>query len=261
MDSVFAQGLFAGQVALVTGGGTGIGLSTAKLLGHLGAQLVLCGRRLEPLQEAERLLRRDAIDVLALTCDIREPTQVEALVKQALVKFGRIDILVNNAGGQFPVAAENLSPRGFEAVVRNNLLGTWNVTHTVATLAFIPQKRGRIVSVTANIKRGFPGMVHTGAARAGVENVTKTIAVEWAQHGIRANAVAPGVIRTSGTDQYPPELLERGRNASVVKRLGTAEEVASLIVYLASPIADFITGQTFSIDGGQSLYGDIYEIG
>jgi citronellol/citronellal dehydrogenase len=169
-------------------------------------------------------------------------------------------VLVNNAGGQFPSAAEHLSPRGFEAVVRNNLLGTWNVTQAVATEALIPQRRGRIVNVIAQIARGFPGMAHTGAARAGVENLTKTLAVEWAIHGIRVNAVAPGTIRTSGTDQYPPDLLEEARRASPLKRLGTAEEVAHLIVYLASKQADFVTGQSFYIDGGQSLWGSLWPI-
>lgn len=144
--------------------------------------------------------------------------------------------------------------------MRNNLLGTWNVTSAVATAAFIPQKRGRIVNIIANISRGFPGMVHTGAARAGVENMTRTLAIEWAPYGVRVNAVAPGVIKTSGTDQYPPELLELGRKASVLKRLGSANEVAHLIVYLASRQADFITGQTVAIDGGQSLYGDIWQV-
>ncbi len=260
MDSIFRAGLFHNEVALVTGGGTGIGLSTATLLGTLGAKVALCGRRKEPLDEAARGLQAQGIEVFASSCDIRETVQIDTLVKAVLQRFGRIDLLVNNAGGQFPSAAEDLSPRGFEAVIRNNLLGTWLMTHAVATQAFIPQKRGRLVNVIALIARGFPGMAHTGAARAGVENLTKTLAVEWSQHGVRANAVAPGVIRTPGTDQYPPELLEAGRKATVVKRLGTAQEVAELIVYLLSPAADFITGQTVYIDGGQSLYGNIFEV-
>jgi citronellol/citronellal dehydrogenase len=193
-------------------------------------------------------------------CDIRDPESIATFVDGVLERFGRIDILINNAGGQFPSPAESLSPRGFEAVVRNNLLGTWLMTHAVATRAFIPQKRGRIVNVIAQVARGFPGMAHTGAARAGVDNLTKTLAVEWAIHGVRVNAVAPGIIKTSGTDQYPPELLERGKRASVVKRLGTAEEVSHLVVYLGSRQADFVTGQTFYIDGGQSIWGDQWEV-
>ena len=258
--TIFKAGLFQGDVALVTGGGTGIGFATASEFGALGAKLALCGRRPEPLAKAAEELARAGVEVFTATCDIRDAEQVKTCVEAVKQRFGRIDVLVNNAGGQFPSAAESLSPRGFEAVVRNNLLGTFNVTQAVATLAMIPQKRGRIVNVIAQIARGFPGMVHTGAARAGVENMTKTLAVEWAMHGIRVNAVAPGVIKTSGTDQYPPELLEEAAKRSPLRRLGTANEVAHLIVYLASKQADFITGQSLYIDGGQSLWGDIWQV-
>jgi citronellol/citronellal dehydrogenase len=258
--TLFRAGLFANEVALVTGGGTGIGFATAAELGELGAQIALCGRRPEPLEKAAAALKTAGVDVFHACCDIREPDQVRTLVEAIKARFGRLDVLVNNAGGQFPSAAQTLSPRGFEAVVRNNLLGTFNVTQAVATALFIPQRRGRIVNVIAQIARGFPGMVHTGAARAGVENMTKTLAVEWAEHGIRVNAIAPGVIKTTGTEQYPAELLERAGRQSVLRRLGTANEVGHLIVYLASRQADFVTGQTFTIDGGQSLYGDVWQV-
>lgn len=258
--TMFKTGLFQGDVALITGGGTGIGFATAHELGQLGAKVALCGRRPEPLAKATEELGRAGIEAFTTTCDIRDADQVKACVEAVKQRFGKIDILVNNAGGQFPSAAETLSSRGFEAVVRNNLLGTFNVTQAVATLVLIPQQRGRIVNVIAQVSRGFPGMVHTGAARAGVENMTKTLAVEWAAHGIRVNAVAPGVIKTTGTDQYPPELLERAARQAPLRRIGTANEVAHLIVYLASRQADFITGQTFTIDGGQSLWGDLWEI-
>ncbi len=260
MDQIFSAGLFEGDVAIVTGGGTGIGLAVARELGALGASIAICGRRSEPLAAAAAELAGAGVDVLHATADIREPDAVNAFVDAVRARFGRVDVLINNAGGQFPVAAEQLSPRGFEAVVRNNLLGTWNMTHAVATRALIPEKRGRIVNVIAEITRGFPGMVHTGAARAGVENMTKTLAIEWAQHGIRINAVAPGVVRTTGTNQYPPELLEAARRAIPLKRLASAREVSHLIVYLASKVADFITGQTFVIDGGQSLWGNKWSV-
>jgi citronellol/citronellal dehydrogenase len=260
MDTLFRAGLFKGEVALITGGGTGIGFVTARELGVLGAKVALCGRRPEPLAEAARALEAIGIEVHQGTCDIRDAATVEAFVEAVKARFGRIDVLVNNAGGQFPSAAETLSPRAFESVVRNNLLGTWNMTHAVANRAFIPQKRGRIVNVIAQIARGFPGMAHTGAARAGVENLTRTLAIEWVVHGIRVNAVAPGVIKTTGTAQYPEELLELGRKATPVRRLGTPEEVAHLIVYLASRQADFMTGQTLTIDGGQSLWGDMWQL-
>jgi len=262
METMFADGLFAGEAAIITGGGTGIGFAVARELVVLGADVAICGRRPEPLAAAAKALEaaREGAKVHHATCDIREYEAVEAFVDGAVEALGRVDVLVNNAGGQFPTTAQHLSPRGFEAVVRNNLQGTWNVTHATAKRAFLPGKRGRIVNVIAQVARGFPGMVHTGAARAGVDNLTKTLAVEWSQFGVRVNAVAPGVIRTSGTKQYPPQLLEDAKKANPLKRLGSAEEVGHLIVYLASRMADFVTGQTYYIDGGASLWGDNWVI-
>jgi citronellol/citronellal dehydrogenase len=153
-----------------------------------------------------------------------------------------------------------LTPKGWEAVIRNNLNGTFFMIREVATRAMIPARRGRIVNVTAMVARGFPGMAHTGAARAGVENLTRTLAVEWARHGIRVNAVSPGTIRSSGTIQYGEQLLEVARKETPVKRLGTPEEVARLIVFLASDQNDFITGAVYNIDGGAVLWGDIWMI-
>ena len=260
MDQVYADQLFANEVVLITGGGTGIGLASATEMGRLGAKVAICGRRSEPLREAVDELGSQGIDAFGAPCDIREPKMIDTLLEAVLERFGRIDVLVNNAGGQFPTLAEALSAKGFHAVIRNNLVGTWAMTHAVANKAMIPQKRGRIVNVIANVVRGFPGMVHTGAARAGVDNMTKTLAVEWAMHGIRANAVAPGVIVTSGTKQYPPELLDSAEKANPLHRLGTAEEVSHLITYLASRYADFITGQTFYIDGGASIWGEQWKV-
>lgn len=260
MEHIFRAGLFEGEVAIVTGGGTGIGLAVARELGTLGAKIAICGRRAEPLARAAEELAKDGVEAHHATCDIRRPEEIEAFVDGVRARFGSVSLLVNNAGGQFPTPAEHLAPKGFEAVVRNNLLGTWNFTHAVATRALIPEKRGRIVNVIANVARGFPGMAHTGAARAGVENLTKTLAVEWAVHGIRVNAVAPGVIKTTGTAQYPTELLEISRRETPLKRLGSAEECSHLIVYLLSRQADFVTGQTFYIDGGASLWGSLWQI-
>jgi citronellol/citronellal dehydrogenase len=259
-SALFAPGLFDGQVALVTGGGSGIGLAVARELGALGARLVIAGRSRERLDAGAAVLGADGFEVLAETADIREPDQVGRLVDAAIARFGRIDVLVNNAGGQFPKPAEQLSPRGFEAVVRNNLNGTFNMTLLVAQKAMIPARRGRVVNVIANVFRGFPGMAHTGAARAGVENLTKSLAVEWARHGIKVNAVAPGTIRSSGTAQYGDEMLESSRQATPLKRLGTPEEVSRVVVFLASHLNDYVTGSTYYIDGGLSLWGDIWPI-
>jgi citronellol/citronellal dehydrogenase len=256
MPSIFRKGLFEGQVAIVTGGGSGIGLSTAVAFGELGARVAICGRKKEKLEAAELKLRGLGIEVFAEVCDIREVEQLSAFAEAVKSKLGTASVLVNNAGGQFPTTAETVNPRGWEAVVRNNLNGTFFMTQAVATKHMIPARKGRIVSVIANVARGFPGMIHTGAARAGVENMTKTLAVEWATHNIQVNAVAPGVIRTSGTDQYPPDLIEASRKKTPMKRVGSAGEVAQLIVYLACDAAYFVTGECWYIDGGAHLWGD-----
>jgi NAD(P)-dependent dehydrogenase (short-subunit alcohol dehydrogenase family) len=261
---MYAPGLFAGQVALVTGGGSGIGLATAREMAQLGAKVAICGRKSDKIDAARAALEADGIaagDVLGGTCDIREPDQVAAFVGSVLERFGRVDVLVNNAGGQFPSPAAQMSPRGWEAVIRNNLNGTFFMTREVATRAMIPQQRGRIVMVTAMVARGFPGMAHTGAARAGVENLTRSLAIEWAAQGIKVNAVAPGNnIRSSGTAQYGDDMLELARKATPLKRLGTPEEVARVILFLASDLNDYVTGSIYGIDGGMPLWGDIWVI-
>jgi citronellol/citronellal dehydrogenase len=195
-----------------------------------------------------------------MACDIREPAQVEAFAKHVVTTWGRVDILVNNAGGQFPSPAQLISPNGFLAVVKNNLVGTFHMCREVANQSMIPHKSGRIINVTANVFRGFPGMSHTGAARAGVENLTMSLSVEWAQFGILVNAIAPGIIISSGTERYPKELVERQVRETPLKRAGTVEEVAAAIVFLASPAASFMTGTTMRLDGGQALWGNLWEI-
>lgn len=243
-------------MALVTGGASGIGFATALTLGNLGAKVAICGRNKDRLDAAEQKLRARGIEAFADVCDIREPSQITSTVDSILKRLGTISVLVNNAGGQFPTTAESLSPRGWEAVIRNNLNGTFFMTQAVALKHLIPAKKGRIVNVIANIARGFPGMIHTGAARAGVENMTKTLAIEWAGHNIQINSVAPGIIRTTGIDQYPPELIEASRQRTPMKRLGSPGEVAELIAYLACDAAHFVTGESWYIDGGAHLWGD-----
>ena len=259
---IFAPHILDGQVAVVTGGGSGIGLATACELARAGAAVAICGRTPEKLEaaRAEIAAAGDPERVMTGTCDVREPEQVAGFIDAVIAKLGAIDVLVNNAGGQFPSPAQHISPNGFAAVIKNNLIGTFHVTREVANKAMIARKRGRIVNVIANIYRGFPGMAHTGAARAGVENLTMSLAVEWAQHGILVNAVAPGVILSSGTQRYPAEILARGIKQTPLKRGGTVDEIAAAIVFLVSPAAQFITGATLRIDGGQALWGDIWEI-
>jgi citronellol/citronellal dehydrogenase len=260
MSSIFRKGLFEGHVAIVTGGGSGIGFSTAVALGELAARVAICGRKKEKVDAAADTMRARGINVLADVCDIREVEQVASFVDRVKSELGTATVLVNNAGGQFPTTAETISPRGWEAVIRNNLNGTFFMTQAVGQKHMIPAGRGRVVNVIANIARGFPGMVHTGAARAGVENMTKTLSVEWAIHNIQVNAVAPGIIKTSGTEQYPPELIAASVKRTPMKRAATAGEVAQLIVYLACDAAFFVTGECWYIDGGAHLWGDNWTI-
>ncbi len=257
----FAPTLFAGQVALVTGGGTGIGLATTRELLQLGAQVVIASRNPDHLKTALDELETGAPGrVTSLPCDIREPAQIEKLVADVLERHRRIDVLVNNAGGQFPSPTAALSPKGWEAVVRNNLNGTFYMTREVGLKAMMPQRGGAIVNVVVNNARGFPGMAHTGAARAGVENLTKSLAIEWAEFDIRINCVAPGLIRSSGFQHYPPELVTDMIKRTPQKRAASVEECAHAIVYMASPAAIFVTGTTLRIDGGASLWGDFWQI-
>jgi citronellol/citronellal dehydrogenase len=253
---VLAPGILRDRVAIVTGGGSGIGLATATELARLGAKIAICGRTQAKLDAAKQQLP----DCLAQPCDIREPAQVEAFVGEVLARFGRIDILINNAGGQFPSPAQLITPNGFLAVVKNNLVGTFHMCREVANRWMISNGGGTMINVTANTYRGFPGMAHTGAARAGVENLTMTLAVEWAQFGILVNAIAPGIVKSSGTAQYPPAILERGIAETPLKRAATVDEIAAAIAFFASPAAKFITGATLRIDGGQSLWGHTWEI-
>ena len=258
MPSIFRPNLFDGHVAIVTGGGSGIGLAIARTLNELGAKVAICGRDGGKLASVRDELTAKGGIVFASACDIREVDQVASFVAAVRSRLGEITILVNNAGGQFLSPAELLEPKGWDAVIRNNLNGTFYVTREVATASMIPHRRGRIVNILANIARGFPGMAHTGAARAGVDNLTKTLAVEWAPYDVAVNAIAPGTIRSSGTEKYPPELLERSRCETPAKRLGTPEEVAQLCAYLACDAASFVTGETWYIDGGAHLWGDTW---
>jgi citronellol/citronellal dehydrogenase len=256
---MFSADLFQGKTALVSGGGSGIGLAIAEALLRCGAEVYICSRKQERLDAALAQLSPLG-PVHARACDVREPEQIEALGAWIAERSGKLDLLVNNAGGQFPSPAEQISLKGWDAVIRTNLNGTWYMTSILAKRFFIPQQQGAIVSIIADVFRGFPGMAHTGAARAAVENLTRSLAVEWSRYGIRVNAVAPGIIRSSGLDQYPPQLLDGIGSSIPMKRLGTPEEVAHAVLFLASGLASYITGETLYVDGGSRLWGDVWKL-
>jgi len=253
--SVFRPDLFAGQVALVTGGGTGIGRYIAHELAALGATVVLAARRDEPLRRTAEEIQAAGGQADWLCLDVRDERAVEAALTEVLRRHGQLDALVNNAGGQFPAPAEAISPNGWRTVVDLNLNGTFLVTRA-AFAAWMGENGGAIVTIVADMWNGFPGMAHTGAARAGVVNLTKTLAIEWAPRRIRVNAVAPGLILSSGLDTYGPEIRQAvvARASDIpVGRLGTESETAAAVTFLLSPAAAFITGETLRVDGGSSL--------
>ena len=235
------------RIAIVTGGGTGIGRATALALHRDGCKVVISGRRPEPLAETQAVIGE--ADCLTLAGDIREPEVADALIGLALEAHGRIDVLVNNAGGQFTAPAEEITPNGWAAVRRLNLDAPWYLTQQVAVRSMIPNRGGRIVSVVLCPTRGIPGMVHSSAARSGTEAVARVLSVEWGRFDIGVVCVAPGWIATEGMKQYGDDLNELAKFVPM-GRMGTAEEVADTIAFLASPAASYITGQTIVIDGG-----------
>ena len=249
-STLFAPDLLAGQVALVTGGGSGLGRATAVELAACGAQVVVCGRRLEPLEETAGLCEAGRCE--ALQCDIREEEQVDPFVDGVLERHGRIDVLVNNAGGQYMTPAEDITPKGFRTVIRLNVEGTWLMTHAVATKAMIPAERGRIVNVTLSPHHGLPGMAHSSAARAAVENLTRVLSIEWARFGITLTALAAGHFATETLrTKYPKAVVEGVAGTVPLGRLGTEEEFAWMVAFLASPAGDYHSGAVITIDGAR----------
>jgi citronellol/citronellal dehydrogenase len=262
-SQVFQSGVLNGQVALVTGGGSGIGSATARELTRLGAQVVIASRKPDRIQSAAEGLSQELhATVHGLPCDIRDRHAVDSLVDTVIERLGRIDILVNNGGGQFFSPAQFISPNGFDAVIATNLTGTWNLTQTVANKWMLENGGGRIINITMNTNRGFPGMAHSVAARAGIEGMTKTLAVEWAFANIQINCIQPGVIASSGLRNYPDadNMVRQAQQQIPAKRLGTVDEIAWSIAWLAGPAGGYITGQTIAIDGGRSLWGDTWPI-
>jgi citronellol/citronellal dehydrogenase len=251
--SAFRPGLFAGQVVLVTGGGSGIGRCTAHELAALGAHVVLLGRKLDKLQHAASEIVADGGRCSFHACDIRNEADVQDVVQAIVASHGRIHGLVNNAGGQYITPLEKISAKGWEAVVATNLTGGFLVARE-CYLQSMQDHGGAIVNIVADIWGSMPGMGHSGAARAGMVSFTETAALEWAKSGVRVNAVAPGYIASSGMDHYPPEaapMLREMRETVPAGRFGNEAETSAGIVFLLSPAASFVSGSVLRIDGAR----------
>ncbi len=260
--SVFRPDLFAGQVAIVTGGGSGLGRCNAHELASLGARVALVGRKPEKLSAVRDEIAKAAGEARCYACDIREEETVKQTVARILSDFGRIDALVNNAGGQFAAPLEAISAKGWDAVVRTNLTGGFLVARECYTQWMKKTGGGAIVNIIADMWQGMPTMGHSGAARAGMLNFTETAAFEWAP--IRVNAVAPGWIASSGLDNYPPEMTAHIRTLPghvPLARLGTESEVSAAICFLLSSAAAFVSGSCIRVDGAVPNAKRLREIG
>lgn len=267
--SIFRPGLLDGQVALVTGGGTGIGLGIAEELAALGAHVVLASRKPENLAQGAEAIRALGGQASTVAVDVRDPERVKAMVEQVTNERGRIDLLVNNAAGNFYAPSESLSPNAWKSVIEIDLYGTFFCSQAVLP-AMKAQGGGRIVSVSMTLHyRGWPQMAHATAAKAGVDALTRTLAVEWAPHGVRVNAIAPGPIPTEGVRKAFTPLPDSGvpdvfaaadaamakyaRKAIPLQRWGQPRDIGQMVAFLASPAGDWITGGIFVVDGGEWL--------
>lgn len=251
--SIFKPGLFQGRTIVVTGGGSGIGRCTAHELAALGARVLLVGRDVAKLDAVRAEIARAGGAAHGYSCNIRSEDAVRELVVQMVAEHGPLHGLVNNAGGQFPAPLREISQKGWEAVVQTNLTGGFLLARECLNQS-MADHGGAIVNIVADMFGSMPNMGHSGAARAGMVSLTETAAFEWAQYGVRVNAVAPGYIASSGMDQYPPQMRDTIRafpRTVPLHRFGTESEAAAAIVFLLSDAAAFITGTTLRVDGGR----------
>lgn len=261
-QSALAKDIFKDQIIIVTGGGSGIGRCTAHELASLGAQVILTGRTEEKLQQVKLEIIEDGGKASYRVCDNRDEEKVKQTVSSIVEEFGQINGLVNNAGGQFPAFLETMSANAFDSVIRNNLLGTFLMMREVFNQSMV-KTGGSIVNMTIDMWSGLPSMGHSGAARAGIDNLTKTSALEWARAGVRVNAVAPGWVMASGLDSYKDgmkAMIPTVSSKIPLKRMATESEVSALMCFLLSPAASFITGMNVRIDGGASLVSPFFPL-
>ena len=253
---VLAPDANRGSVAVVTGGGTGIGRATAHALAATGADIAICGRRPEPLEATRVELEAMGARCLAVPCDIRETDEAGAFVEKVLERFERVDVLVNNAGGQFTAPAEEISLKGFRAVHRLAVDAAWDLTQRFASASMIPQGRGGlVVFIGFSPRRGIPEFAHAASARAAVESLAAGLGIEWARYGIRAVCVAAGNIATEGLESYGADEVEAARRQVPLGRLGLPEEIGEVIAFLASPGGAYITASSVIVDGGLDAWG------
>jgi citronellol/citronellal dehydrogenase len=262
-DSGFRPGLFTGQSIVVTGGGSGLGRCIAHELVALGARVALVGRTREKLERVGDEIAAEGGRADLFPCDIRDEASVTAAVARIVRVMGRIEGLVNNAGGQFPALLRDLSLNGWNAVVRNNMTGTFLFSREVYR-QWMEAHGGAIVDVGADHELGMPGMGHNGAARAGQANFALTASVEWAHSGVRVNHVIPGFIASSGLDAYPDstgDALRRVKQRIPLKRHGSEAELSAAVVFLLSPMAAYVSGATLRVDGGlHNAIGGFYSV-
>jgi len=255
-QSVFRAALFAGQVVVVTGSGSGIGRCVAHELASLGATVALVGRNQDKLAAVQAELQQAGVPedrVSRHRADIRDEVAVKALVAEVLARHGRIDALVNNAGGQYIAPLASIGAKGWQAVLDTNLTGGFLMARE-CFVQHMAEHGGSIVNMVADMWGSMPGMGHSGAARAGMVSLTETAAAEWAPHGVRVNAIAPGYIASSGMDHYPPEaaaMLRKMPATVPAGRFGNEAEVSASIVFLLSPAASFISGTVLRVDGAR----------
>lgn len=240
------------KVAIVTGGGTGIGASIAKEFARVGAKVVVASRKVENLEKTVAAIKAMGGEAMAVVTDVRVPEQVANVVKQTVDRFGKLDILVNNAGAGFPVKVEELSPNGWDVIMNIDLKGVF-LCSVAAAKVMIPQKSGKIINISSVAGlNGSPRMAHYGAAKAGVINLTRSCSVEWAQHNINVNCIAPGMIETEGVRAQQILITPVAGDATQaipLQQAGKPEDVAYLAVFLAAEASNHITGETFVVRG------------
>jgi len=249
----FAPDILADRVALVTGGGTGIGKEIARTFARHGAKLCIAARRQEVLEATKAEFEQEGFDCLAVPCDVRQPDQVETVLQETLARFGRLDILVNNAAGNFPAPMAGISYNGFKSIIDIDLLGTYNFSKA-AFEAWLGERGGNIVNISAPFEQmGAAYQAHVAAAKSGVNSLTRTCAVEWGPKGIRTNAVAPGAVSdTEGLERFET-VDDGGKLSAPLGRAGSKQEIANTVLFLVSDAASYVNGQVIYVDGGSGV--------